>query len=186
MFFYLCMKYDFVMEKRIWKSISGYEGIYVVSNLGEVATLNKKGDISKILSPKDNGKGYKAVCLRGKMKYVHRLVAEAFIPNPYNYPCVNHKDESRDNNIASNLEWCTYCYNSKYDYIGNARSYKKDCQLLQLTPVGDIVRYWNIKGAWVSNVAPGNFSVDDGDSAQTVTATLKYDWAEIALPDDLI
>ena len=84
------------------------------------------------------------------------------------------------------LAWQNLCYNTKYDYVGNARSYKKDCQLLQLTPTGDIVRYWDIKGAWVSNVAPGNFSVDDGDAAQTVTATLKYDWAEMHLPDELL
>lgn len=84
------------------------------------------------------------------------------------------------------LAWQNLGWNSKYDYIGNARSYKKDCQLLQLTPTGDIVRYWNIKGAWIQNVQPGNFSVDDGDAAQTVSATIVYDWAELALPDDLI
>ena len=83
------------------------------------------------------------------------------------------------------LAWQNLCYNSKYDYVGNARSYKKDCQLLQLTPTGDIVRYWDIKGAWISNVTPGNFSVDNGDDAQTVTATLKIDWAELKLPDEM-
>lgn len=53
-----------------------------------------------------NGQRYK--------KTIHRLVAEAFIPNPNNYPCINHKDENKENNNVSNLEWCTYKYNSNY------------------------------------------------------------------------
>lgn len=83
------------------------------------------------------------------------------------------------------LAWQNLSYNTKYDYVGNAWSYKKDCQLLQLDPVGNLVRYWEIKGAWIQSVTPGNFSVDDGDTAQTVSATLSYDWAEMHLPDDL-
>ena len=50
----------------------------------------------------------------GHKKTIHRLVAEAFIPNPNNYPCINHKDENKENNNANNLEWCTYKYNSNY------------------------------------------------------------------------
>lgn len=83
------------------------------------------------------------------------------------------------------LAWQNLSYNTKYDYVGNAWSYKKDCQLLQLDPVGNLVRYWDIKGAWIQSVTPGNFSVDDGDTAQTVSATLSYDWAEMHLPDEL-
>lgn len=82
------------------------------------------------------------------------------------------------------LAWQNLSYNTKYDYVGRARSYKKDCQLLQLTPDGDLVRYWEIKGAWLQSVTPGNFSVDDGDTAQTVSAEIVYDWAELHLPDD--
>lgn len=82
------------------------------------------------------------------------------------------------------LAWQNLSYNTKYDYVGNAWSYKKDCQLLQLTPLGDLVRYWDIKGAWLQSVTPGNFSVDSGDEAQTVSAVLVYDWAEMHLPDD--
>ena len=84
------------------------------------------------------------------------------------------------------LAWQNLQYNRVYDYIGKARSYKKDCQLLQLTPDGDLVRYWDIKGAWLQSVEAGNFSVDDGDSAQTVSAVLVYDWADLKLPDDYI
>ena len=82
------------------------------------------------------------------------------------------------------LAWQNLSYNTKYDYVGNAWSYKKDCQLLQLDPVGNLIRYWEIKGAWLQSVTPGNFSVDDGDTAQTVSATISYDWAELHLPDE--
>lgn len=84
------------------------------------------------------------------------------------------------------LAWQNLSYNTKYDYTGNAREYKKDCQLLQLTPKGEIVRYWEIKGAWLQTVEPGNYSVDSGDEAQTISATLVYDWAEMHLPDDYV
>ena len=72
----------------------------------------------KILSLLDNGSGYFKVCLcsNGKVKrlYVHRLVAEAFIPNPNKYLEINHKDETRDNNMVLNLEWCDRSYNNNY------------------------------------------------------------------------
>lgn len=81
------------------------------------------------------------------------------------------------------LAWQNLAYNSKYDTVGRARSYKKDCQLLQLSPDGELVRYWEIQGAWLSAVTPGSYSMDD-DGEQTVSATLVYDWAEMHLPDD--
>lgn len=81
------------------------------------------------------------------------------------------------------LAWQQLSYNSKYDYVGNARSYKKNCQLLQLTPDGTLVRYWDIKGAWLKDVKPGDFDCTS-DDAQTVDATLVYDWAELRMPDD--
>ena len=82
------------------------------------------------------------------------------------------------------LAWQNLSYNTKFDYTGLARSYKKDCQLLQLTPTADIVRYWDIKGAWLSSVQPQNFDMTS-DAEQTVSATLSYDWAEMHLPDDI-
>lgn len=92
--------------QEIWKPIEGYEGLYEISNLGRLR--NSKGVIRK---PQSNGNGYKKVFLyrdgKGKGFFVHRLVAKAFVPNPENKPHVNHIDESRDNNVASNLEWVT-------------------------------------------------------------------------------
>lgn len=81
------------------------------------------------------------------------------------------------------LAWQQLSYNSSYDYVGKASEYKKNCQLLQLTPDGELVRYWEIKGAWLSEVKPGDFDYST-DDAQTVDCTMKIDWAELRMPDD--
>lgn len=99
---------------ELWKIIDGYEN-YSISNMGRV----KNNTTGLVLKPADNGKGYKHVGLydtNHKMKsiMVHRLVAYYFVPNPDNYPQVNHKDENKENNKASNLEWCTSYYNINY------------------------------------------------------------------------
>ena len=100
--------------KEIWKDIEGYEGLYKISNMGRVYSLYR----NKILSPGIDTSGYKVVNLcknrKQKTRTVHRLVAEAFIENPNNYPIINHKDENKENNIISNLEWCTCKYNINY------------------------------------------------------------------------
>ncbi len=112
--------------KEIWKDIPNYVGEYQVSNLGRVKSFrasSKYGSQKEyILNPTTKDNGYCNVTLYGKYgrhKYlVHRLVAEAFIQNPNNYPQVNHKDENPLNNSVSNLEWCTAEYNNAY---GTAR-----------------------------------------------------------------
>ena len=80
------------------------------------------------------------------------------------------------------LAWQQLSYNSKYDYVGNAGSYKKDCQLLQLTPDGELVRYWEIKGGWLKSVKPGDFDYTS-DDIQTIDAVMAYDWAELRVAD---
>ena len=97
---------------ELWKDVEGYEGKYQVSNLGRVKSLNfRNTNTSKIMSLNDNGYGYLVVSLRkdGKResKYVHRLVAQAFIENKENKPQVNHIDEDKRNNCVDNLEWVT-------------------------------------------------------------------------------
>lgn len=109
-----------LLPKQIWKDISGYEGKYQVSNTGRIRSLNyKRTGKTKILKIReDKNDGYKRVMLFKNGKYkaylVHRLVAQAFIPNPNSYPIINHKDENRSNNYYKNLEWCTYEYNNNY------------------------------------------------------------------------
>lgn len=99
---------------EIFKDIEGYEG-YQVSNLGRVKSF-KRGK-EKFLRNKRN-KGYIFVFLykEGKRKEcsVHRLVANAFLPNPDNLPQINHKDEDKSNNNVDNLEWCSASYNMNY------------------------------------------------------------------------
>ena len=120
------------MENEIWKDVKGYEGYYQVSNMGRVKSMRvlktpKNGKICRknvFLSTKaSHDKQYitVALCRDGEKKpiQVHRLVAEAFVPNPNSLPFVNHKDENPSNNCADNLEWCTHEYNLQYSMERN-------------------------------------------------------------------
>ena len=106
------------MKNEQWKPVDGYEGLYEVSNLGRVKSLNYNHTGKEKILKSNKVKGYLQVTLfkNGKMKYfkVHRLVATSFIPNPMGLPEVNHKDEVKINNVVSNLEWCSAKYNSNF------------------------------------------------------------------------
>lgn len=119
------------MENEEWRAIEGIPG-FQVSNMGRVRSLdrictrimgdgrpNKRYFKGRDVPQKINKSGgYVIVKMYANGKtnteYVHRLVASAFIPNPNNYRCVNHKDENKTNNRADNLEWCTHKYNNNY------------------------------------------------------------------------
>lgn len=113
--------------KEIWKDIQGYEGIYQVSNLGRVRSVDRvvihKDGVKhlyrgRVLKPHYNTSKYLAIGLHyngiSNTYLVHRLVAQVFIPNPNNLPEVNHIDEVITNNKVDNLEWCTSEYNNNY------------------------------------------------------------------------
>lgn len=107
------------VNEEIWKDIEGYEGLYQVSNYGRVKRMFIKGAKKEtILKLAKNKTGYIRVCLsknsKKSNKHIHRLVAEAFIPNPNNLPQINHKDENPNNNYVDNLEWCNGKYNTNY------------------------------------------------------------------------
>lgn len=124
-----------MITMEVWKDIKGYEGIYKVSNLGRVKSSDRMihygvhGDPSAKCFRKGRilregiQSGYKAISLskEGKVKrcLIHRLVAESFVPNPNNYPEVNHRDEDKLNNRADNLEWCTKSYNINFGNRNN-------------------------------------------------------------------
>lgn len=103
---------------EIWRPISGYEGLYEVSDKGRIRAQSQYRSWKTPISLTLMNTGYlrARLCKNGKGRgySVHRLVAEAFIPNPDNLPLVNHKDEDKTNNCVENLEWCTHSYNSKY------------------------------------------------------------------------
>lgn len=109
---------------EVWKDIVGYEGYYQVSNLGRVKSFgntkipNKYTGKERLLKSVKHTTDYLQITLfkngKGKQFSVHRLVALTFLDNPNNYPCVNHKDENKQNNCVDNLEWCTYKYNNDY------------------------------------------------------------------------
>ena len=105
--------------KEEWRDIKGFEGKYMVSNLGRVKSLNyRRTGKEKIMEGIDNGYGYLFVNLyrggKSKQCLVHRLVATAFCENPSGYTELNHIDENKQNNRADNLEYCSRSYNLNY------------------------------------------------------------------------
>lgn len=104
------------MAIPVWKPVTGYEGLYEISDTGQVRSLFR---YKKVLKPNVTRTGYHTVELFkngvSKRLLIHRLVAQAFIPNPNGLPQVNHKDEIRSNNCVDNLEWCTAKYNMHYN-----------------------------------------------------------------------
>ena len=105
------------MGKEVWADVPHFEDLYQVSNLGNIRSKKKQ----KPVKPTYDGKGYRCAKLskKGKRYYllVHRLVALCFIPNPYGYDIVNHKDGDVTNCRADNLEWCDNSYNVRYHNV---------------------------------------------------------------------
>ena len=130
--------------KEKWKDIIGYEGYYKVSNLGNILSLNyKRTGHPQLLSLRIGHKrnNYVDVMLtkNGKQKRykIHRLVAEAFIPNPNNYPQVNHKDCNPLNNKVDNLEWCNAKYNINYSDRSIKFGKTVGCKVIQYSLKGE-------------------------------------------------
>jgi len=155
--------------EEIWKEIVEFEGMYLVSNLGNVYSMKTK----RIMKPYADKLGYKRLILRKDKKslgrLIHRLVAEAFLDNPKCFPIINHKDEDPTNNHLSNLEWCDHRYNNNYgtarergiantDYVSIGKA--NQIPVAQYTLDGIYVKLW--------------------DTAQDIKRVLKFDNSSIA------
>lgn len=129
---------------EIWKDIDGYEGTYQISNKGNVKSL--KCGKERILRPGINSWGYMVVCLyhdnMKKTVKLHRLVAQAFIPNPENKPQINHKDENKLNNCVNNLEWTTAKENINYGTHNERVGDSLSKPILQYSKSGYFIREW--------------------------------------------
>ena len=178
-----------------WRAIKGYEGLYEVSNLGRVRSLDRYIDaISRygtpmhrfcrgcILKESKHKKGYRFVrlCNSGdcKNQSIHRLVAQAFIPNPDNIPQVNHKDENKDNNRADNLEWCDALYNTNYGTGKYRKTEGYKIAVEQLTLDGQHVAYYDSLLA----VIKANKSYSRGNLCRTLNTdytSYGYRWRTI-------
>lgn len=141
--------------KEIWKDIEGYEGLYQVSNLGRVRSIDRYVDQmsrwgtsyprlfkGRVLSLQKISGGYVGVLMKENghtiMKLVHRLVANAFITNPRGLEQVNHKDEDKTNNRADNLEWCDRLYNIRYG-TGMLRKRQECTAVRQIDKCGNLI-----------------------------------------------
>lgn len=160
------------MVNEVWKDIPEYEGLYQVSNLGRIKSVERKVDKyhhvkERILKP-SLSKGYYKLNLskdfKNKTIYVHKLVAKTFIDNIKNYPCVNHKNENKLDNSVDNLEWCTHLYNVHYGTAIKRMSEKQKNSKLSSKPVksynkdGEVVEcYPSIMEAHrKTNIKPAN------------------------------
>ncbi len=139
--------------EEIWKDVVGYEGLYQVSNTGKVRSLNYRAVKNRVheLTPKTNNSGRLWVELFkdgiARQHLIHRIVGNAFIPNPYKFEEINHKDENPKNNNVDNLEWCTREYNVRYynerHPSGNRNGKLKKLAINQISGDGTIIRQWN-------------------------------------------
>ena len=163
--------------KEEWRDIQGYEGKYMVSNLGRVKSLNYRNNGKEgILKGVANGNGYLEVILfkegKGKHYRINRLVAQAFLPNPDNLPEVNHKDENKQNNCVENLEYCSKLYNINYG-TGSKRSAEKRSKplfginkvsglILEFPSIAEASRQTGINKGNICSCLKGNYKSTGG------------------------
>ena len=142
-----------------WKPVNNFEGMYMVSNMGRVKSLDRiifqkdrSGNISKhiykgkILKKCTQVNGYETIDLHKNSKtqryLVHRLVAEHFLEKPKGKEYINHKDNTRNNNIYTNLEWCTQSENIQYAYDNGTKIPPHQRKVYQCKKNGEIIKLW--------------------------------------------
>lgn len=189
--------------EEIWRPVVGYEGLYEVSNYGNVYSVKREcvsgnGGIQNVgghCLPLNKWKGYLRVtlCKNGVQKNfsVHRVVAEAFISNPNNYPVINHKDENKTNNFVfvnqdgsidpdkSNLEWCSYSYNMSYGEGAKNRALSNSKPILMLSLEGKPIRKFKSAteaGLFINNCFSPHINCCANGKRKTAYG-YKWEWA---------
>lgn len=136
---------------EIWKPVKEFEGLYEVSNLGNVRSLNYHNwGVIHNLTPVESKDGYLRVCLSKDAKQfnksVHQMVAQAFLDNPNEFSQVNHINEKKTDNRVENLEWCDCMYNNNYGTrnkrISKSKRNTKCKAVIQLDLQGNFIREW--------------------------------------------
>lgn len=153
--------------EEIWKDIEDYEGLYEVSSMGRIRSLDKFDSIGRYVKGKilqsilvKNGYMHITLCKGGEKHSfsIHRLVAEAFIPNPDNKPCIDHINTDRTDNRAENLRWVTYQENNNNPLTKNkkcgenhpkpfkgifGKEHPRSLPILQFTKEGGLIKIWD-------------------------------------------
>lgn len=135
------------LENEIWKDIPDFDGKYQLSNKGRIKSFyfDEEGTLLKTTIDRN---GYIKIRLKNKEYYVHRLVALLFVPNPYFYKEINHKDGNKENNCCENLEWCTRSENVKHAFANGLKENRKGSEsnaaksFYQFDKQGNLIRRW--------------------------------------------
>lgn len=177
---------------EVWKPVVGYEGEYEVSDIGRVRSVarpvrNRWGTetirSSKLRAIGVKREGYRFVNLfrkqHGKPMYVHRLVAMAFLPNPNDYPQVNHLDGDKSNNRSSNLEWCTGSVNCRHAINENLYDQARG----ESTPMAKVTErdVLEMRRLWRAGIMQKDIAEKFGVGRKAVTKIVNYQrWKHVA------
>ena len=174
---------------EIWKDIKGYEGIYKINTKGDIKSSPRKGTKGGLLKQFEDKDGYLCVGLnkndKRKTFKVHRLVAMTFVPNLYDLPEVNHKDEDKTNNCVENLEWCDHEYNSNYGTRGERIAKALSKAVYSIDEYGNVEHFNSINeaqritGIFVSNI----ICAITGEYSQSGNRKWYYENSQIANND---
>ena len=177
--------------EEIWKDVVGSNGLYMVSNYGNVKSLHYRGgNYEKILIPKKNNSGrlWVEITINGRRKamLIHRLVAYVFLDNPNGYNEINHIDENPLNNYVDNLEWCDRKYNVQCfcnnhpDHFRNKKQTEKygkrlSLPVMQVSKNGEVIRVWNNSREVMLETGMSDWSISECCRGNRKTA-YGYNW----------